>query len=359
MAYKRWTREEIERIMPIELILSDCGARDIVSKGDHWLMRSPFHEDRHASMFMYKDTLHWEDPPMGSDYKGGISKLIYLAKGVDMFTYLGTSKEDWLQEQFFSSSRKKEQEFRGYVKTSEYRPEDFDLVIEGTGIDWNLNRNQEALSYARSRFMTDEFLDFFKIGYTEDSSIFYKSRKDPNKKTVRTRFQKRLCIPIFENGRLVSYEGRDYTRKQERKCLYPASAGGGSNNYRSLFNIDNLDRNKPLIICEGIMDIVRIWEHITRNVTSTYGSSIKERQKKVIKEFTSDIIVFSDSDAGGITAIKDMDDLFPEKEFYVAQLEREDPGDPCNSVEDIKRAIDTAVTSTEFLLRVNGLLNRT
>ena len=61
MPYKRWTRGEIERVMPIEALLSDCGARDIVSKGDHWLMRSPFHEDRHPSMYMYKDTLHWEE----------------------------------------------------------------------------------------------------------------------------------------------------------------------------------------------------------------------------------------------------------------------------------------------------------
>lgn len=356
MPYKRWTRGEIERVMPIEALLSDCGARDIVSKGDHWLMRSPFHEDRHPSMYMYKDTLHWEDPPMGSDYKGGIAKLVYFAKGMDLFSYLGTSREQWMQEQFFGEKRDAP---RTFTKVRDYNPDNYDLIIEGTGIDWDLTDNREAYSYARSRFINEEFAEFFRVGYTRDSWVYLQRKDSYLSRPVKTRFQKRLCIPIFENGKLVSYEGRDYTRKQERKCLYPASAEGcGSNNYRSLFNIDNLDRDKPLIICEGIMDIVRIWEHISRNVTSTYGSSIKERQKKVIQEFRSDIIVFSDSDAGGITAIEDMDELFPDREFYVAQLPQEDPGDPVNSVDDIKRAIDEAVTSTEFMLRVNGLLNR-
>ena len=115
------------------------------------------------------------------------------------------------------------------------------------------------------------------------------------------------------------------------------------------------EREVSLVSAEGVEQALR---KLGYEVVA-HDWKIPDALLKVIKEFKSDIIVFSDSDAGGITAIKDMDDLFPEKEFYVAQLEREDPGDPCNSVEDIKRAIDGAVTSTEFLLRVNGLLNRT
>lgn len=350
-----WTRELIEQQgYTIPTLLSELGCDNIREDGNRWTASSPFREDKHPSFWIYKDTLHYEDP--GEGLKGSINDLCKRKTGQSLDRYLKFNRNDQRNNAFLPS--KKKEKVRTFVRTKDYDPADFEIVVEGSGIDYDLYRNPEALEYARSRFMTDEFIDFFHVGYCRDSRIYLRKKGGvDSSSTNRLRFYKRLTLPIIEGGVIASVEGRDITRHQTPKCLYPASYAGniGGSSYRSLFNIDNLDRSKPLIICEGTMDTVRIWEHITKNVTCTYGSSIKTKQQEVISEF-SDVIIFSDSDAGGLVAMQHMDKFYPH-DFKVAQLPSGDPGDEINSVDMLKRAIDEAIPFPRWILRYTGRLS--
>ena len=151
------------------------------------------------------------------------------------------------------------------------------------------------LNIATGRHPANEDLfDVIRVNNTDIEQ--YKDRED--------------CIIIdigdgeFDHHSNKNKEYRSYARKgsdgeKEYKVIYPSSAGGvGGSAYRRLFNIDNLDVTRPLIVCEGIMDIVKIWSYIDKNVTCTYGASLKPQHKRDLQKF-KDIIVFSDSDEGG------------------------------------------------------------
>lgn len=355
MAYerRRWTREEIERIRSIPSILEECGCRDVRDMGNRWQARSPWHKDKSPSFYMFKDTLFWEDPSVGE--RGGIEWLVRKQLNVSLSKYLDIDPKKEYEKAFFSFV-KKDEHLRTFERVDSYDPRDYELIVEGTGIDYRLSNNPDALEYARSRFMSDEFIRFFHVGFCKNSRIYLRKKGTQEISEIKKVFTNRLCIPIIEDGIIVSVEGRDITRHQKEKCIYPASFGRvGGSSYRSLFNIDNLDRNEPLVVCEGIMDTVRIWQHITKNVTCTYGSAIKTRQKEVLKEF-QDIIMFSDSDRGGITAIEAMTKFYP-KDFRIAQLPSGDPGDEENTVDMIRKAIEESQSSIRWMLREGGLLN--
>lgn len=350
-----WSKELIEQQgYTVDQLLAEFGCDNIKEEGNRWSASSPFRTDKHPSFWMYKDTLHWEDP--GEGLKGSINDLCWKTKNQPLDRYLKVNREEKRNAAFLP--KKKEEKIRSFVRSRDYNPSDFELVVEGSGIKYDLTKYPEALEYAQSRYMTEEFIDFFHVGYCPDSRIYLKRRgQNPSENTNRLRFYKRLTIPIIEGGAIASVEGRDITHHQTPKCLYPASFEGqiGGSTYRSLFNIDNLDRNKTLVICEGVMDTVRIWQHITKNVTCTYGSSIKTRQQEVIKEF-KDVIVFSDSDAGGLVAMQHMDKFYPH-DFRVAQLPSGDPGDSVNTVDMLKRAIDESISFPRWILKYTGRIS--
>ena len=358
MEHINWTQEEVERYsgMPFINFLSSIGCEKVRDEGNRWSSKSPLREDRHPSFYMYKDTLHWEDPPAGE--KGGFRSLIRKLFDKTPEQYFKTEMEERRGEYFYSFGKKKQDtKVRVFERVETYSPKDYELLVEGTGIDFNINSYPDALEYSRSRFITDEFIRFFHLGYSEDSRIWLSKKGSPSSPDeIRTRFHKRLCIPIIEDGEIASVEGRDITRHQYLKCCYPASVNKvGGMSYRSLFNIDNLDRNKPLVVCEGVMDIVRIWQSITKNVTCTFGSAIKAKQREVLKGFR-DIIIFSDSDSGGLVSIKHMMEFYP-YEFRVAQLPSGDPGDKENTIPMLKDAIFNSKIATDWLLEISGNLN--
>jgi DNA primase len=151
----------------------------------------------------------------------------------------------------------------------------------------------------------------------------------------------RLLIPIDYKGKPYSIEGRDYTRQQFPKCLYPKGCDTDI-----LFNQDKLDVSGTLIVCEGIMDVHKIWTHITDNVTCTFGVSLSEKQKKFL-ESVKDIVLFIDDDPAGYNSVNTFE-KFMQNDFKVACVRGKDPG--ASTVQECETAIKKAVPWVDFLL---------
>ena len=335
--------------LSLEKLLYDCGAKNVQDKGKYFLCSSPFHEDKNPSFCLYKDTGHWEDFS-GNISHGSLYNLVQLCLHKSLHEYLNIT-----DTQIMSNLWMKQNVNKYNVKT--YNSKDYEVVIDGyitTSVD-ELKKDKEAYLYAiRKRRMSLNFIDFFQIGVSSYNTKIFIRKKDNNDdtKVIKTLFSHRLCIPIIEDKQLVSVEGRRIKDSDSpRKCIYPASYDGiGGSSYRHLFNIDNLDVNKELIVTEGIMDLPVIWEHITKNVTCTFGSMLKMQHKKDLLRFNK-IIVMSDTDEGGIRMIKSFRDFFKNKEIMVARLETGDPGEA--SIDELKKALNNQITATEFLVKNN------
>ena len=109
-----------------------------------------------------------------------------------------------------------------------------------------------------------------------------------------TLFKKRLIIPVKENSKLISFEGRDITGEQTPKVLYPKNCS-----VNTLYEIDALDKTQPLFAVEGLMDLFVLRScRCFKNSTSIFGANLTKRQLKLMSEFPA-IVYIPDSDAAG------------------------------------------------------------
>ena len=338
------TYEMIEQIDSVQSLLYECGAKNITDRGAYLSFSSPFREDKNPSAVLYKNNLSCVD--FGGDIGGSFSYFYYKCTNESLVKRLNLTETEFSNKIFFKDSQKERERYFDLESKKELR-------IQGGKIQYDFSKNLLAQKYVRQRFLSREFMMEFQIGFCTNIGICRApSDAFKNPELKFTKFINRVCIPIYEGSELVSIEGRDFTKKSKPKVLYPK---GGSVSH--LFNYDNLNKKEPLIVVEGIMDMPRIWQHMTKNITTTFGVNMTPKQKKQLKEFEH-VIVFSDSDEAGRRMIADFDE-FMERPYWIARLEKGDPGNPDNSIETIENCIINAKESTEFLLEESQLIEET
>ncbi len=332
--------EQLNTVVPVSVLLESLGARDIKDKGDYLLFRSPFREDKHPSMVLYKNNLFIID--FSGFYKGSIFNFYKFCMGESFFSAYKDLLRNIINNNYFSLSND-----RVYKNT--YNDSSYKFFIKGQ-LNYDPFSITEAREYLEKRFITREFVKNFHISYSRSASMIRAHKDSSPDEELYTDYSNRICIPIFYKGNMISVEGRDL-RKAFSKVVYPK---GGVTSV--LFNYDNLDRNKPLIVTEGIMDIPRIWSHITENVTTIFGIQITYEQKRQLKEFEK-VILFPDTDDAGEQMVSNFD-RFYEDPFWVSFSRKGDPGDPENSIEDLKDSINSCMESTEFFINKSELFKK-
>jgi hypothetical protein len=200
--------------------------------------------------------------------------------------------------------------------------------------------NAKALEYCRGRNIDNKFMQFFEFQATDLCK--FKPRLDRDKKPLRSALWKdRLLIPINLEGKPYSLEGRDYTRQQFPKCLYPKGCKTDI-----CFNQDNLNKDDLLIVCEGLMDIHKIWTGITKNVTCTFGVSLTEGQKKFL-ESASNLVLYVDDDPAGHNSVN-IFEKFMQRDFKVAVTRGKDPGEA--TLQEAEYAIKNSILWVDWML---------
>jgi hypothetical protein len=95
---------------------------------------------------------------------------------------------------------------------------------------------------------------------------------------------------LYEKGEII--ENPDFVYLLQSKNYYSS----GSNIKNTIFNIQNLDYNKMLVVCEGIPGTAKIWTNWTKNVTALFGAAITNEQIEILKRFKEEIVVIPDND---------------------------------------------------------------
>lgn len=232
----------------------------------------PFHGEKNPSLSISFDKGIWH---CFSCHKGGsLNELCKQMVGKNIFRVLG------LEDEFKNLGEDTKLEYIPYQE-KEINEENISLDIRGVLLPYNLSN--EALSYLHIRGISLDIAKKYNFQYAEDINI--NGRK----------FMKRLMIPIYgEKGKLVNYEGRDVTRKNKIKVLYPKDS------IKPIWNIQNLDRKAPLYVTEGLIDLFLLEEdrEFFNNITVIFGSAISSYQKKMLQQFDKIIGVFNNDNAG-------------------------------------------------------------
>jgi DNA primase len=290
----------------------------------YFQVRCPYHDDHTPSALVYKDNGYFKcftcltERPFYRLYKDltGVEWNGKLNLSLTMFR-----NTDAIAERIKAERRMADSKTDKYV--------DFDTVLS------RVEDVPLAKEYCRSREVSEDFIDVFSIRALEKGKV--------NGIT----WTNRLVIPLHdETGVLRCAEGRDYTREQQKKVLYPVNT---SVNF--IFNSAALDTEQTLIVVEGLMDVHKIWQWITTNVTCTFGIQLKEHQKKQLSAF-NDIILFIDDDEAGRRSIGLFEEFYPH-DFRVAVSPGNDPGS--SSREQLATVIEGAKLFSVFLMEDIGV----
>jgi len=186
-----------------------------------------------------------------------------------------------------------------------------------------LDKKQNIVDFEARKLKEYEYL---KRYYTSDESLTILRQKFKD-----DRFENKLD----ENNDLVEY-------LLKPKVLYQA----GSKIYSTLWNIDNLDRDKTLYIVEGTGSLCRIYYGLSKNVTCIFGAKLDKQQIIYLKEF-KDIVVIPDYDEAGSALVNNLHQELGE--FKICSIKTEDTDR--SYINDIKNAIknENLITSTRYI----------
>lgn len=274
-------------------------------KGSKIMCHCPYHQDKHPSCSVDLDDQIWHCFSCGQG--GKLRALFRDLSGHSINKELGIPWEDQKDSTFVNP-------FKTEIEEDLTVQPDVHIALDGTFI--SVKHNNDAIKYLEKRCIPVDMADKMQMKFAAMAKSY--DTEEPNNKDKWVYFTKRLVIPIYEKGKLMSCEGRDiygeeYFRNQlirqgkdpdkyeYKKCIYPRGASTST-----LYDIDKLDTSKTLFFMEGIMDlaVLRTDPYFTnRNSTAVFGASISGRQFALLKKFSSTVFII-DNDLAGWTSLK-------------------------------------------------------
>ncbi len=213
--------------------------------------------------------------------------------------------------------------------------------------------NHEALNYLLKRGLKKSTIEEFKLGYVPWKNDFYqillkKYTEDEinltglyfkNDKTLKysDRFNSRIIFPVNNiTGDTIALGGRVIREAKLAKYINsPETEFYKKGNM--IFNLDKAkdlrSRTNDVLIVEGYMDVVSVYESGIKNVISNSGTAITERQINLIWKFFSNPIICLDGDESGQNAaLRIAERLFPlinekNKIYFSIMPDGKDPDD--------------------------------
>ena len=196
----------------------------------------------------------------------------------------------------------------------------------------NLNKKTapKAVEYLKDRKITGATAKKFNIGYAQDkwdgllnhfgseipskeldeSGLF--SRKDDR---FYDRFRGRVIFPIRNiKGDFIAMGGRIIDEGEPKYLNSPeTSFFNKSNELFGLYEVKEREKNiASLIVVEGYMDVIGLYEHGIKNAVATLGTAVTPNHVSKIMRYTNKIFFAFDGDlAGGKAAWKAVENTFP------------------------------------------------
>ncbi|MEG0753602.1 MAG: DNA primase, partial [Angelakisella sp.] len=189
------------------------------------------------------------------------------------------------------------------------------------------DRGKGARAYLVGRGMTKAMVTKFGIGYAPDGwqslTDHLRAKGYTNDEMVSAAlcargknggvydsFRDRVIFPIIDlrggvigfGGRVMQGSGPKYLNSSDTLVFKKS---------RNLFamNLAKNTKRKQLLLAEGYMDVISIYQAGFDNAVATLGTALTEEQARLISGYTSEVVIAYDSDGAGQAATKRAVDL--------------------------------------------------
>ena len=176
-------------------------------------------------------------------------------------------------------------------------------------------------SYVQKRRLSQKTLHDFGVGYADDKwdslYIHLKSLGFSEDLMVKAglishskgkyfdKFRNRVIFPIQNTaGKVIGFGGRAIGDQMPKYLNSPETPVFSKKNNLYGLNItkNSVNENDKIILVEGYMDVVSLYQGGVTNVAASLGTALTENQAKLIKRFTRNVALSYDSDSAGVNA---------------------------------------------------------
>lgn len=242
----------------------------------------------------------------------------------------------------------------------------------------NLTKSKNpGYDYLKRRGLSDKIIKKFGLGYSLYSwnslkeyllSLGYE-KKDlvlsglvmhkENDNKYYDRFRNRVMFPIFDyRGNVIGFGGRVLDDSLPKYLNSPDTLL-----FNKRFNLYGLNYakksivNDSLILVEGYMDLISLYEHGIENTVATLGTALTNDQGRLIKRYASTAIISYDSDDAGIKATLRAIEILKNQNINIKILNLKDCKDPDDFIKKYKKegflkAIDEAISHIQFQINI-------
>lgn len=186
------------------------------------------------------------------------------------------------------------------------------------------NSGKEPIQYLHERNLNEDIIKKFRLGFALDSwdYLYNKIKKEGSnddlmksgllirsKKGIFDRFRSRIMFPIFhQSGKVIGFGGRDFKKNDVAKYLNsPETTLYQKSNtlYGLHITKDYIRKSGYVILVEGYMDLLQLYQAGIRSVVSVSGTSLTQNHANMLSKLVNKIILLYDGDsAGGNAAIR-------------------------------------------------------
>ncbi len=196
------------------------------------------------------------------------------------------------------------------------------LEISNKWFQDNLDTSKDCKRYLNSRNLSDETIKYFKLGFSSSSKqSLYQFLKEQNfedkellesnvvkldkNNKIRDFFYNRLMFPITnEYGKIVGFGGRVLDNSNPKYINSPESDFFKKRNILyNLFNAKQTIRSKKnMLICEGYMDVISLYDKNIKTAVAPLGTSLTESHLVLSWKYVSKPTLMFDGDTSGLKA---------------------------------------------------------
>lgn len=176
------------------------------------------------------------------------------------------------------------------------------------------------------------------------------------------RFRGRVVFPLFDHrGNVCGFSGRILPGDKTNLAKYINTPDTPAYHKSDMFyglNItrDYIRKEKSVIIVEGELDVISLWQIGIKNVVAIKGSALTDSQANLIRRFAEKIVFALDSDAAGKEAVSRALQVSEKYDLEVGVSELgkyKDPDEAARSnPEDLKKLLANTIPGWDFLINV-------
>lgn len=231
-----------------------------------------------------------------------------------------------------------------------------------------------AQNYVKQRKMDNKTLKMFLIGYSGTNNELYNYLKKSgytdneiyaSNLSIKTdegkyidRFRKRLMIPIMDTrNRVIAFGGRIIEDRKDTAKYINSNENLVYSKGRNLFalNLAKKTESKRIIIVEGYMDAISLYQRGLDNVVASLGTALTEAQGRLLRN-KEQVIISYDSDAAGQAATLRGLEILKNLGLDVRVLQMEGAKDPDEYIikfgsAGFNKLVEEAISLVEFKVK--------